>query len=202
MKKTIYALVTALLLSSAYAQTSDTTSGDQAGDDNMIESNIDSLVRGSLNFDKSKTRGKEADNDTQLDLVLNYARKFSKQWQWGTRLNYKKDTSTPGDTENYGFQVGVFYNFSENLQEALYLSLFTGLEWDHIYGRTQFRDEVWKSTFAVGKRFGLARWKVAHLVYSPEIAFQTANSTTGSKGSNLEYSQSVQFRFLQFSLFF
>jgi hypothetical protein len=197
MKKTILAIATVLLMGTAYAQTED-----QAGDENMIESNVESLVRGSFNFDKSKTRGKDADNDTQLDLVLNYARKFAKQWQWGARVNYKKDTAAAGDEEKYGFQVGLFYNFSENLQESFYVSLFTGLDWDKFYSGGIANDEIWKTTLAVGKRFALARWKVAHLVYSPEIALQTANSTTGSKGSNLEYSHNVQFRFLQFSLFF
>lgn len=219
--KTILAVATTLLLSTAYAQTdswdtdysadqdfsSDVGTGqsaeaDGAGDENMIESNIDSLVRGAFSFDKSKTRGDSADNDTQLDLVLNYARKVSKQWQLGTRLNYIKDTNTAGDLERYGFQVGAFYNFSENFKESMYLSLFTGLDWSKFYGNSTADDEVWKTTLAFGKRFGLARWKVAHLVYSPEIALVTANSTSGSKGSNLEYTQSLQLRFLQFSLFF
>jgi hypothetical protein len=195
--KTIIALATALLLSTAYAQTSD-----QAGDENMIESNVDSLIRGAYSFDKSKSRGKNADNDSELDLVLNYARKVTPKWQLGGRLNYLKDTSAAGDEERYGFQIGAFYNFSENLQESMYLSLFTGLEWDKFYSGGNANDEIWKSTFAFGKRFGLARWKVAHLVYSPEIALVTANSTTGSKGSNLEYTQSLELRILQFSLFF
>jgi hypothetical protein len=81
----------------------------------------------------------------------------------------------------------------------MYLSLFTGLEWLQTYGNGNPRDEVWKTTFAFGKRFGLARWNVAHLVYSPEIALVTANST---KGTTVEYQQNVQLRFLQFSLFF
>jgi hypothetical protein len=173
-------------------------------DTHMIESNVDSLIRGAYSFDKSKSRGADADNDSQLNLVLNYAVKFKERWQGGVRLNYLKGTRSTGDTENYGFQVGGFYNFSDNLTEAMYVSLFTGLDWNHTYGGPsgQIRDEVWKTTLALGKRFGLARWNVAHLVYSPEIALLTANSTTGSKGSNLEYQQNIQLRFLQFSLFF
>jgi hypothetical protein len=220
--KTFIALATVLLMGSASAQSSfdstpsdyDSTdsywgsgsgTGEGAGggsDENMIESNVESLVRGAYSFDKSKTRGKSADNDSQLDLVLNYARKFGDKWQGGVRLNYKKDTASAGDTENYGFQVGAYYNFSENLMQSMYLSLFTGLEWNNFYGSGIANDEVWKTTLAFGKRFELARWDIAHLVYSPEIALVTANSTTGSKGSNLEYTQSVQLRFLQFSLFF
>ncbi len=208
MKKFLV-LATALLMGSAYADSSYWGSTDRgtgqsaAGNDmHMIESNVESLVRGAYSFDKSKTRGSSADNDSQLDLVMNYAVKFKDNWQGGVRLNYLKGTRSTGDTENYGFQVGAFYNFSTNLMESFYLSLFTGLQWDHTYGSGNVRDEIWKTTFAAGKRFTLARWNVAHLVYSPEIALVTANSTTGSKGSNLEYQQNVQLRFLQFSLFF
>ncbi len=217
--KTILALATVLLMGSAYAQSdygsSDSSWGDNfssgsgtgqgtatGGDQHMIESNVDSLIRGAYSFDKSKTRGSSADNDSQLDLVLNYAMKIKDNWQAGVRLNYKKDTDSSGDTEDYGFKVGAYYNFDDNLMESMYLSLFTGLEWSKFYGSGTADDEVWKTTLAFGKRFGLARWNVAHLTYSPEIALVTANSTTGSKGSNLEYSQSVQLRFLQFSLFF
>lgn len=220
--KTILALATVLLMGSAYAQSdfestspdyeaenswgdnfssgSGTGQGSSAGgDQHMIESNVDSLVRGAYSFDKTKQRGSSADNDSQLDLVLNYAVKFKDNWQLGTRLNYLKDTGSGGDQEDYGFQVGAFYNISENLMESMYVSLFTGLEWRNTYGPGNPKDEVWKTTLAFGKRFGLARWNVAHLVYSPEIALVTANSTTGSV---VEYSQNVQLRFLQFSLFF
>ncbi len=216
--KTILALATVLLMGSAYAQSDyDSSSSNSWGDNyssdmgtgqgassgsdmHMIESNVDSLVRGAYSFDKTKQRGSSADNDSQLDLVLNYAVKFKDNWQLGTRLNYLKETAQAGDTENYGFQVGAFYNFSDNLQEAMYVSLFTGLDWLHTYGAAgNPRDEIWKTTLAFGKRFGLARWNVAHLVYSPEIALVTANSTTGS---TVEYSQNLQLRFLQFSLFF
>lgn len=222
MKKTILA-ATALLMTSAYAQTnyentpsdygSDNAWSDDyrgsgmgtgqsasgASDQHMIESNVDSLIRGAYSFDKTKTRGSSADNDSQADLVLNYAVKFHDKWQFGTRLNYLNKTAQAGDTENFGFQLGVFYNFSENLMQSSYLSLFSGLEWQRTYGNGNPRDEIWKTTLAAGKRFTLARWNIAHLVYSPEIALVTANSTTGT---NVEYGQNVQLRFLQFSLFF
>lgn len=211
MKKTLVAATTALFMSSAFAvDYNNTGMGTGEGetstgkDMHMIESNVDSLVRGAYSFDKSKTRGSSADNDSQLDLTVNYAIKWRENWQFGTRLNYLKGTDNNGDQENYGFQVGAFYNFSPNLIQSFYVSLFTGLDWQHTYdgpaGNT--RDEVWKTTLAAGKRFTLARWDIAHIVYSPEIAMVTANSTTGSKGSNLEYTQNIQLRFLQFSLFF
>lgn len=224
MKKTILVIATALLVGTASAAPGNDYYGtDYSGDDtwgdyyptstgtgasgggsdlNMIESNVESLIRGAYSFDKSKTRGKTSDNDSQLDLVLNYARKIGNRWQIGTRLNYLKDTDTSGDTERYGFQVGGFFNFSDDLMDSYYVSLFTGWEWSNYYGSSTPRDEVWKTTLAGGKRFTLARWDVAHLVYSPELALVSQNSTTGSKGDNLEYSQSIQIRFLQFSLFF
>lgn len=216
MKKTILAVATALLMTSAFADgsyrsgwfgnnrgtgmgTGQSASG--GGDTHMIESNVDSLIRGAYSFDKTKTRGSSADNDSQADLVLNYAFKFHDNWQLGTRLNYLKQTAQAGDIENYGFQIGAFYNFSENLMQSFYISLFTGLEWQRTYGGASGnpRDEIWKTTLAGGKRFTLARWNIAHLVYSPEIALVTANATTGT---TVEYTQNIQLRFLQFSLFF
>jgi hypothetical protein len=40
---------------------------------------------------------------------------------------------------------------------------------------------------------------VKHISYTPEVALQTINSTTND---SLDYSQSLEFRFLQFSVFF
>ncbi len=193
MKKMIFAAVTALLLCTAQGAFA------VGSDQNMIESNVDSLVRGAYSFDKSKNRGSDADNDSQLDLVLNYAMKVYNNWQLGTRLNYLKDTNSSGDIEDYGFQLGAFYNLEENFMDSMYFSLFTGLNWNNQYGNGNARDEVWKTSLAFGKRIGLARWNIAHLVYSPEVALVSENSTVSSV---TEYSQSLVIRFLQFSLFF
>src|SRR5665647_1372388 len=144
--KTVFALFTALFIVSAFA----------AGDDHMIESNVDSLVRGAYNWNKTKSRGKGADNNTELDLTLNYAYKFRPHWQLGTRLNYLKDQIT--STENYGFQVGGFWNHDTDFANSMYVSFFTGLNWDHSYNLSSANgrnDEKWASTLAVGKRFSL-----------------------------------------------
>jgi len=199
--KTIIALGTALLLmGSAFAQDG---MGSGAGYKHMFEFNADSVLRGIFSFDKSKTPGNSADNDTQLDLRLNYAYALPEmpRIQLGGRVNYLKDTNTAGDIENYGFQVGGIWNHTADLQNSMYASLYLGMLWNRVYGSAagNTMDEVLQSTLAVGKRFSMDRWGIKHLTYTPEIALQNQNSTNGG---NLEYSQSLQFRFLQFAVFF
>ena len=205
--KTIFALATALFVGSAFAQQPNNPK-------HMFEFNADSVLQGIFSFDKSKTRGGSPDNDTQLDLNLNYAYALPglPQLQLGSRLNYNKGTvGGRGDFEDYGIEVGAIYNFSPGMSEvdlmnSIYASLYLGLGWQNNYGGTGDdafspgrKDEVLSSTIALGKRFDLSNWGVSHLVYTPEIALENLNSTTGS---NLEYSQNIQFRFLQFAVFF
>lgn len=195
--KTIAAVATVLIAGSAYAQS----------DNHMIEFDADSVLQGVFSFDKSNTRGGSTDNDTQLKLDLNYAYTLPqmRRLQVGGRLNYWKGTEGGrGEFEDYGADVGAYYNFwspdsSLDLQNSAYVSAFVGLGWANNLDSGQRDDELLRSTFAIGKRFKLDRWGINHLVYNPEIAFQSENSTTGGA---LEYSQNVQLRFLQFSLFF
>jgi hypothetical protein len=202
--KTILALTTALLLGSAYAQTGTTPMDSSTGSRHMFEFNADSVLQGVLSFDKSKTRGSEADNDTQLNLNLNYAYSLPMmpRLQLGGRVDYAKGTEAGrGDLEDYKLRVGAIVNHSEDLKNALYASLYLGLGWANTYGNSDFgrKDEVLSSVLAVGKRFNLEQWGIKHLTYTPEIALENENSTTGAA---LEYSQNVQFRFLQFAVFF
>ncbi len=193
--KTIYVLVTAFFVGSAFAQ--NTT--------HMIEFNADSIVQGLVSLDKSKTKGQDADTDTQMNLRLNYAYSLITlpALQLGGRLNYLKDTvAGRGDAEDYNFEVGVIYNFmmqGTDLANSMYVSLYGGYGWANTYGSRHVKDEIFTSTFAVGKRFSMKRWGMENFVYSPEVALENVNSTTGSA---LEYTQNIQFRFLQFSVFF
>lgn len=168
----------------------------------MFEFNADSVLGGLFSFDKSKSRGSNSDDDIEMDLRLNYAYQVSNmpRLQFGGRLNYLKDTGSLGDVENWGFQVGAILNNSENLRNSIYASLYLGMDWSHEYGGAyNVSDEVFVSTFAIGRRYAMEEWGVKHLTYTPEIAFQNLNSTTGG---DLEFAQSIQFRFLQFSVFF
>jgi hypothetical protein len=194
--KTIFALATALLIgTSAYAQD---------GTTHMFEFNADSVLQGVLSFEKSKTRGGTSDNDTQLNLHLNYAYSIPSmpRLQVGGRANYEKGTEAGrGDLEDYSFEAGAIVNWWEDLRNSPYASLYVGYGWANTYGNAAAgrKDEVITSTLAVGKRMALDAWGIRHLTYTPEIALENSNSTTGSA---LEYSQNIQFRFLQFSVFF
>lgn len=197
--RTILALFSALFLGTAIAQ---------SDPGHMIEFNAENLVQTTLSFDKSRSKGVGTDSDTQLDFNMNYA--YALPWmrklQLGTRINYNKGTEPGfGDFENYGVDVGAIYNMSGqnrtgpiDLMNSAYVSLYLGLGWANEYsGISDRKDEFTKTTLALGKRFDLRPWGVNHVSYSPEIAFQAQNSTTGS---SLEYSQSVQLRLLQFSV--
>ncbi len=170
----------------------------------MFEFNADSVLGGYFSLDQSKTRGSSVDNDIELNLNLNYAYQLSsyRRMQLGWRFDYLKDTNSSGDIENWGLQVGAIYNNSTDLQNTMYASVYLGMGWDHSYGAASGGNsstENMISTIALGRRYSLDRMGVKHLTYSPEIALQNRNATTGGA---LEYSQSLQFRFLQFSVFF
>jgi hypothetical protein len=169
----------------------------------MLTFDADSIIQGVWSFQKSKTPGRKADNDTTLKLDLNYfyALDMHPKLQVGGSVNYGKTTNYLGDNENYGFKVGAIYNTSENLTQSFYGKALVGMDWNRTYGSSSGNsmDEVLNWTLAVGKRMSLARFGIKHLTYTPEIAWTNANSTTGG---NFEYNQAVQFRFLQFAVFF
>ena len=203
--KTILAFTTALLIgAAAHAQEATSPMDSASGSRHMFEFNADSILQGVLSFEKAKTRGSSADNDTQLDLSLNYAYSLPTmpRLQTGARINYEKGTEAGrGDLEDYDIQVGGIVNHTEDLKNSLYASLYLGFGWANTYGNGALgrRDEILTSTLAVGKRFAMEKWGINHLTYTPEVALENINSTTGSA---LEYSQNIQFRFLQFSVFF
>ncbi len=169
----------------------------------MFEFNADSVLQGVLGFNRSKTKGESADNDSVVDLDLNYAYSLPQmpRIQVGARVMYNIGSEAAmGDFENYGMQIGAIYNHSADLRNSIYLSLYGGLAWYNRYGAGSTPDdEVISSTLALGKRISLENWGINHLVYTPEIALHSENSTTGS---TIEYTQNLELRFLQFSLFF
>lgn len=201
--KTILALGTALFATSVLAQSGSSMMDSSTGNRHMFEFNADSVLRGLFSFDKSKTPGNSADNDFQTDLVFNYAYQVPTmpRLQLGGRFNYVRDTTSVGDIENWGVQVGGILNHSSDLQNSLYASLYLGMQWNKDFGTAagNIHDEVIVTTLGVGKRFSMENIGIKHLTYTPEIAFQNRSSTNSG---NLDYSQSLQFRFLQFSVFF
>ena len=204
--KTILALTSVLMLGSAYGQTTEIAPLHSAsGKSHMFEFNADSVLNGLFSFDKSKTPGKSADNDIEMDLKLNYAYRLPTMpmLQVGGRMNYVKDTNSLGDIENWGLQVGGILNDSEDLQNSMYASLYLGMNWNKNYGAASSGgsndEEVMISTLALGKRYSMEGWGIKQLTYTPEVAFQNLTSTTGG---SLDYAQSLEFRFLQFAVFF
>jgi hypothetical protein len=79
------------------------------------------------------------------------------------------------------------------------VSLFLGLGYQQQFGNNGSRDDLRLATVAMGKRFPLTMFGLKHVSFTPEVALKTLNSTTND---SLDYSQSLEFRLLQFSVFF
>ena len=199
MKKVFVLAAASAFSVAATAQTNDPN--------HMVNFDVGSVLQGSLNFDSSKSRGQSRDNDTQLQLDLNYAYAIPnlRNLQIGIRADYAKGTTEGrGDFEDYGGDIGAYWNFQFqgtelDLRNSYYASLFVGYGWANTYVAGTNDDEVFRTTAALGKRYNLSRWGMDSLSYTPEVALQSINSKTGGA---LEYSQSVQVRFLQFSVLF
>lgn len=201
--KIIAALTTLLLTGSALAQGT-MQMGSASGDDHMIEFNANTLLNGVLSLEKSKVRGKDSDNSFDVDITANYAYRLPmlRLLQVGGGVNYFSGTEAGrGDVEDYGFNVAAFLNSSEDLKNSFYLSAKWGVDWAHTYGGANgnTKDEVGTIQFGLGKRADLSQWGIKNLTYTPEVAFVNKDSSTRS---SLEYAQSLEFRFLQFALFF
>lgn len=200
MKKILMVAAASLLSFSALAQ-----EGVNWKKRSMINFDVESNPLGNLVFDSSKARGQESDNDTQLFLSINYAYQLPgvERLQLGARFEYEKATNPGrGDFEDYWGEIGGYWNFGNvdggDLSRAYYASLFIGYGWDNTYTAGTSDDEYFSSTVAVGKRFSMKGLGIENLTYTPEVALQSVNSKTGGA---LEYSQSLELRFLQFSLF-
>lgn len=178
-----------------------------SGSRHMFEFGSDSSLLSVLSFSKSKTKGQDTSNNTNFNLDLNYAYSLPSmpRLQVGGRINYDKQDAIAGrgDGEDYGLAVGAIMNHKEDLRNSAYLAFYFGYGWAHTYGglvgNTKRRDEILTSTLSLGKRMSLEKFGINHLTYSPEVALQNVNSTTGG---SIEYRQDIQFRLLQFSIFF
>jgi hypothetical protein len=201
MKK-IFALGLTLVAGSAFAQD---TGGSRSvataaeGMRHMFEFNLDSVESAAISFDKIKTKGQDTDNGTNLDLSLNYAYGVTSQIQAAARFDYFSGVNTSEDEENFGLAVGAIYNFSEDFLSALYVSAYLGVGFAQQFGDNASRDDLRSGTFSFGRRFPLDMFGVKHVVYSPEVSMKFVNSTTDE---SLDYSNSLQFKVLQFSVFF
>jgi hypothetical protein len=203
MRKLFLAAAVSALSLGAFAQ--DSTWQEQ---NSMMNFNVDSIFQGTLNLDSSKVKGMDGDNDTQLQLSLNYFHALPnlRNLQVGGLVNYQKGTETGrGDFEDYGAAIGAYWNFQMspedtlNLRTAWYVGALLGYGWNNTYGTERSDDEFVTTTVAFGKRVPLNYWEIKQLVYTPEVAYVSVNSKTSGA---LEYSSSLQFRFLQFSVFF
>lgn len=171
----------------------------QEGVRHMFEFNIDSVEAAAISFDKIKTKGQNSDNETNMNVDLNYAYGVHRLLQLGTRFNYFTGVNGSEDEENLSLAIGGIFNHSEDFKNAAYASLYLGAGWVQQFGNDSSRDDLRFATLSVGKRFALEQFGIKHVTYTPEVSLKFANSTTDE---SLDYSQSLQLKILQFSVFF
>jgi hypothetical protein len=170
----------------------------QDGQRHMIEFNANSVPSLIWAFTKDKTKGTDSENDSDIALDFNYAYTIHPNIQVGGRFNYFTGISGNNDQENLGIQaVGWFNTKAGDLQNSPFLSVALGGGYAQTYGANGSRDDLVTAAVTAGKRFGMDRWGVKHLTWTPEVALTTTNSTNNS---SFDYRQALEFRFVQFSV--
>jgi hypothetical protein len=135
-------------------------------------------------------------------IALNYAYTIAPRFQIGGEgyFSHSEYSGRFGSTsESWSALVGGYYNFSDDLNEAFYASLFGGYSWNwsHTNGSGSGRGEAKVGRLGIGKRFPLTFINIANVSYSPEITY------TRSDYTNFEsYTNNYTFRFIQFSVLF
>lgn len=213
MKK-IFVAAMVLATSSAFAQnyyggptrepqyqedSSSSTPVANSGVRHMLEFSPEAMQAAVLSFDRIKSKGSDADSGTNLNFDVNYAYGVTQYLQAGARFHYLSGLSGANPTEGMSLQLGAIMNFMTDFAQAPYVSLYLGAGFDQQFGNNGSRDDLRLATLAVGKRVPLTMFGIKHISYTPEMALKTVNSTTND---SLDYSQSLEFRFLQFSVFF
>ena len=186
MKKLLVVLAAVAMSTGAFAQK------------HMVNFDAGEIV-GALRWDSSKEKGSSSTEDKMRGLTLNYAYTLTSYLQVGAKVNYFRNSGDGYTQEDYGFQVGAIYNHGSDIRSAYYASLYTGMDWQNAYEAGGSRDEILKTTVAVGKRFPLSFVNLENVVYSPELAWESLNPT---KSSSTEWTQSLAVKFLNFSVFF
>jgi hypothetical protein len=214
--KTIFALVTALSLGSAYAQQGGSLEGGgyrssgglvdirdrqaqtEEGQRHMIEFTAESVPTLIYALERTKTKGTEGDNESGSSLSFNYAYTIHPNVQVGGKFSFFNGVFANNDVERMDVQVGAWFNTKAgDLFNSPYIAALVGTGYAQTFGERGGRDDLWLGSLALGKRFSMERWGVKHLTWTPEIAFVYENSTNDS---NFDYRQATEFRVLQFSV--
>lgn len=170
----------------------------EQGQRHMIEFNANSVPSLVWAFTKDKSKGTSSDNDSDIDFDMNYAYTIHPNFQLGGRFNYFNGINGNNDTEQLGVQaVGWFNTKAGDLQNSPFLSLALGAGYAQTFGTNGGRDDLITAGVSAGKRFGMERWGVKALTWTPEVALTTLNSTNNS---SFDYQQALEFRVLQFSV--
>lgn len=193
MKKHL-ALAVGTLLTTASATADETR--------HMIGFDAQSILNSAISLTKTKNGGQNVDDRTRFRLTANYAYSLMSmpRLQLAGRINYDAQTRNR-DTEDYGFQIGAYLNHSDDLMNSAYIGGFVGMQWNNQYSGSATHDENRLGSIMLGKRFDLKRWGVHHLTYTPEVAYVSQTATNASS-AGVQWTQAIEFRVLQFAVFF
>ncbi len=164
----------------------------------MVQFGTDANTIGNLSWQSEKNRGSDSEETKSYFLLANYAYSLTNHIQVGGKVAYYNYKYAWASYEEIGFAVGGYYNLDTNFRKSIYASAFIGMDW----GRETHPNsstEVLNASVAVGKRFPLSFVGLENVTYSPEVAFVSKNPT---KSSSTEWTQGLEFRIVQFSVFF
>lgn len=197
--KTILILGMAFLTGTAFAQSGGSTAPlAEKGNRHMFEFNADSIWSAAFALDRSKVKGSSADSDTRANLSFNYAYGIHRFVQGGVRFKYSNGINGSIDQELMDISFGAIFNSQSDFTKSYFTSVYLGAGFAQDFGNGT-RDDIRHGTISVGRRIPLEALGIKNVTYTPELAFRMASSTTSE---SFDYQQSLEFRILQFSIFF
>ena len=166
----------------------------------MVQFGTDNPTIGNLAWESEKTRGSDSEEYKSHYIFANYAMALTGHIQVGVKGSLSGSSVGSDKSSEYGFQVGGIYNLNSDFKRSLYASVYVGWDWGYENSKSSEieRTETFNTTVAVGKRYPLS-FISENVTYSPEIAFVSQNP---SKSSQTEWNQSLEFRIVQFAVFF
>ncbi len=166
-------LMVALFATSAMAQ-----------DENMITLNAsDYQVGGTFTILEDELNVGDPTDTNTLNFAINYARKFSEQWQLRglakvSRAKIENNDSSEKETVSYQLAAGPVFNIGNQIKDSFYIGLMLGLDMSTredtaANGTSTERDGL--NTYAeidFGKRFDIGDLGPVNFAYSPGLSYQ------------------------------
>jgi hypothetical protein len=152
------------------------------------------------------------------NMALNYSYAVTPQLQLGLffsnrhdERNFKTANGKSGRFEQETQQIGLqaLWNFSRHLEDSLYAGVMLSHmnhedETAHVEPFDYLEDDrsAQSADFILGKRFGLQRWGIKNITYSPSISVFVSNSQKDYDDDGIEESYGVTLNLIKFDVLF